>query len=40
MGMFIIKNCDESDVDKLYKKTDELLYKAKENGKNNIKMSQ
>lgn len=38
MGMCIIKESDTSSVDTFYRKADELLYKAKQNGRNNIQM--
>lgn len=38
MGMCIIKESDTSSVDAFYRKADELLYKAKQNGRNNIQM--
>jgi len=36
--MCIIKESDTSSVDAFYRKADELLYKAKQNGRNNIQM--
>lgn len=38
MGITIIKHDDNFNIDELYKKTDDLLYKAKQNGRNSIQM--
>lgn len=38
MGLYIINDTHNCTINELYKKTDELLYKAKQNGRNNIQM--
>lgn len=37
MGMYIIKDNDDASVDQLYKRADDLLYQAKENGRNRVR---